>query len=113
MFLLFGSLTCSLLPMMCIAQKSAIKNCKGSEKSAFQTSGAWKPITDVRSDVAIVYGTSDQKDLTFEQRVDSWRKKGYTTHFMTGIAWGEYQDYFTGKWDGKSHMINNIITPID
>jgi len=110
MFLLFGSLTCSLLPMMCIAQKSAIKNCKGSEKSAFQTSGAWKPITDVRSDVAIVYGTSDQKDLTFEQRVDSWRKKGYTTHFMTGIAWGEYQDYFTGKWDGKSHMDEGQVT---
>lgn len=34
----------------------------------------------------------------------SWRDRGYTTHFMTGIAWGEYQDYFTGKWDGVPHM---------
>ncbi len=23
---------------------------------------------------------------------------------MTGIAWGEYQDYFLGKWDGKNHQ---------
>ena len=23
---------------------------------------------------------------------------------MTGIAWGNYQDYFLGKWDGKNHL---------
>jgi hypothetical protein len=23
---------------------------------------------------------------------------------MTGIAWGEYQDYFTGQWDGQWHL---------
>ena len=34
----------------------------------------------------------------------SWQEKGYVTHFMTGIAWGEYQDYFTGQWDGKRHL---------
>jgi hypothetical protein len=32
------------------------------------------------------------------------REKGYETEFMTGIAWGEYEDYFTGKWDGKNHL---------
>jgi len=96
--------------MMCIAQNSVIKNGKRLEKTAFQTSGPWKPITDVRSDVAIVYGTSNQKNLTFEQRVDSWRKRGYTCHFMTGIAWGGYQDYFTGKWDGKAHMDEGQVT---
>ena len=31
-------------------------------------------------------------------------ERGYTTHFMTGIAWGEYQDYFTGAWDGRAHF---------
>ncbi len=75
-----------------------------NEKTAFQTAGPWKPTTDVRADVAIVYGTKDYQDLTFEQRVNSWREHGYITHFMTGIAWGEYQDYFTGKWDGKEHF---------
>ncbi len=75
-----------------------------SEKTAFQTSGPWKPVTDVRADIAIVYGANDYKEITFEQRVKSWRDRGYTTHFMTGIAWGGYQDYFTGKWDGINHM---------
>ncbi len=42
--------------------------------------------------------------MTFEQRVQSWRDKGYTAAFMTGIAWGGYQDYFTGKWDGTPHF---------
>jgi hypothetical protein len=105
-FLLCGSLVCALFSEMCMAQKTITKE----ERTAFQTSGAWRPITDVRSDVAIVYGTSDQKNMTFEQRVDSWRKKGYITHFMTGIAWGGYQDYFTGKWDGKPHLDEGQVT---
>lgn len=80
------------------------------EKTVFQTSGQWKPVTDVRSDVAIVYGTDDRKDMTFEQRVQSWRDRGYTTHYMTGIAWGNYQDYFTGQWDGKWHLDEGQVT---
>ncbi len=74
------------------------------EKTTFQTGGAWKPTTDIRSDVAIVYGVSDRKGMSFEQRVQSWRDRGYTAAFMTGIAWGNYQDYFTGKWDGSPHF---------
>ncbi|MBS1662828.1 MAG: hypothetical protein JST68_17415 [Bacteroidetes bacterium] len=74
------------------------------EKTTFQTGGAWKPTTDTRSDVAIVYGVSDRPGMTFEQRVQSWRDRGYIAAFMTGIAWGGYQDYFTGKWDGKPHF---------
>lgn len=74
------------------------------EKTAFQTSRHWKPTTDIRADVAICYGANDYNGMTFGQRVESWRKHGYTTQFMTGIAWGEYQDYFTGKWDGKPHF---------
>ncbi|MDR0561034.1 MAG: hypothetical protein LBG92_12805 [Prevotellaceae bacterium] len=86
-----------------------------SEKTAFQTSRAWKPVTDSRADVAIVYGVggnpSDKtKSPQFEQRVQSWRDHGYITHFMTGIAWGEYQDYFTGKWDGKWHLDEGQVT---
>lgn len=76
----------------------------GQEKTTFQTSGPWKPVTDIRSDLVMVYGANDNPQMTFRERVDSWRKRGYTTHFMTGIAWGGYQDYFTGKWDGKWHL---------
>jgi hypothetical protein len=80
------------------------------EKTAFQTSGQWKPVTDVRADVAIVYGAGDRRasnnrpEMTFEERVQTWRDRGYITHFMTGIAWGNYQDYFTGQWDGEWHL---------
>lgn len=74
------------------------------EKTTFQTGSHWKPATDIRADVVMCYGANDRKDETFRDRVDSWRKRGYTTHFMTGIAWGEYQDYFTGQWDGKWHL---------
>ena len=61
--------------------------------------------TDVRADASIVYGVNDRPEMTFEQRVNSWRDRGYRTHFMTGIAWGEYQDYFLGQWDGKKNRL--------
>ena len=79
------------------------------EKTVFQTSREWRPTIDNRADVAIVYGVggnpSDKsKRIPFEERVKSWKDRGYTVHFMTGIAWGEYQDYFTGEWDGEWHL---------
>lgn len=79
------------------------------EKTAFQTSSPWMPEIDIRADVAIVYGvhgnpTDGQQELTFEERLKSWKDRGYNTHFMTGIAWGSYKDYFLGKWDGKNHL---------
>ncbi|HET8735922.1 MAG TPA: hypothetical protein VFM69_04950 [Pricia sp.] len=80
-----------------------------NEKTAFQTSSPWMPEIDIRADVAIVYGvhgnpTDGKQALTFEQRLASWRHRGYNTHFMTGIAWGSYQDYFLGEWDGENHL---------
>ena len=73
-------------------------------KTTFQTASHWKPTIDVRSDAVMVYGTGNRPQMSFQERVESWRKHGYTTHFMTGIAWGGYSDYFLGKWDGKPHM---------
>ena len=55
--------------------------------------------TDTRADAVMVYGAN----ATLEERMASWRERGYETHFMTGIAWGGYQDYFTGAWDGVPH----------
>lgn len=74
------------------------------EKTAFQTSSPWIPEIDTRSDMAIVYGVNDRKNTTFEQRVQSWRDRGYQVAFMTGIAWGQYFDYFLGQWDGQNHL---------
>lgn len=84
-------------------------------KTTFQTSREWRPTIDNRADAVMVYGVggnpSDKsKKLSFEERVKSWKERGYTIHFMTGIAWGEYQDYFTGKWDGKWHLDEGQVT---
>lgn len=86
------------------AQKPDKTTTQPKEKTAFQTSHKWIPEIDVRSDIAIVYGISERGNVSFEDRVKSWRERGYQTHFMTGIAWGQYDDYFLGKWDGKNHF---------
>lgn len=77
--------------------------------TTFQTSREWRPTIDVRANAVMVYGVggnpSDKSEkIPFEERIRSWRDKGYVAHYMTGIAWGEYQDYFTGEWDGKMHL---------
>ena len=88
---------------------------KDTIKTTFQTSQEWRPTIDNRADAVMVYGVtgnpSDKKgSVPFEERVKSWRDRGYTVHYMTGIAWGEYQDYFTGKWDGKWHLDEGQVT---
>ena len=67
-------------------------------KTTFQTSREWRPTIDTRADAVMVYGiggnpSDKSKRISFEERVRSWKDRGYTVHFMTGIAWGEYQDY--------------------
>lgn len=69
------------------------------ERTSFQTGGPYNPRVDIKADVAMVYGINGN----VAERIRSWREKGYIIHLMTGVAWGEYQDYFSGKWDGVSH----------
>ena len=115
--LVLSCMAFSLLTTSCLTGQKGTETTPAErrEKTAFQTGQPWKPTTDVRADVSIVYGvggnpSEKRSGLTFEQRVQSWRDKGYTTHFMTGIAWGEYQDYFTGQWDGKWHLDEGQVT---
>ena len=99
-----------LLLLIFIAAAIQINAQENSEvRTIFQTSKEWRPTIDVRADAVMVYGVngnpSDRdRGVPFEERVKSWHDKGYTTHYMTGIAWGEYQDYFTGEWDGEMHL---------
>ncbi|HYG35497.1 MAG TPA: hypothetical protein VEC99_11965, partial [Clostridia bacterium] len=53
----------------------------------------------MRSDVAIVYGI----DPGLPQRIQTWRDRGYRIHVMTGVSWGNYQDYLYGRFDGINH----------
>ncbi|MEI7909040.1 MAG: DUF4350 domain-containing protein [Verrucomicrobiota bacterium] len=72
------------------------------ERTCFQTSRPWTPQGNLRSDVALVYGI----DKTLPARVESWQSRGYRVHLMTGVAWGEYQDYLYGRYDGVNHEDN-------
>ena len=90
-----------ILPLL-LAVAACSGPAKDSVKTTFQTSVGWRPTLDTRADAAIVYGTISPESL--QERLESWRERGYETYYMTGIAWGAYQDYFTGKWDGRWHL---------
>lgn len=69
------------------------------ERTCFQTGSPFSEAGNLGSDVAIAYGIgSDLPD-----RIGTWRAHGYRIHVMTGVAWGQYQDYIHGKFDGVSH----------
>ena len=90
------SLALFILPIQFFAQTKA-------PKTVFQVADAWSSAYDVRADGAIVYGINDAGG-NFKERAKSWKDKGYTIQFMTGIAWGQYKDYFKGQYDGKEHF---------
>ncbi|WP_316795252.1 hypothetical protein [Pedobacter agri] len=93
----------SALALCITAQNSVFAQVKSKQKTSFQISAPWSPDYDVRSDIAMVYGINDDGGK-FEERVKGYRDKGYEVQFMTGIAWGQYKDYFLGEWDGKNHL---------
>ena len=72
---------------------------KKEELTGYQASGEIRPSVDLGCDFIMVYGI----DPTMPERIRQYREKGYVIHLMTGIAWGEYQEYLDGKWDGRKH----------
>ena len=91
----------SLLALATMQQPTKIppKKIPANERTVFQTSRPYAERIDTRGNVAIVYGIDERMPA----RIKSWRDKGYTIHLMTGVAWGEYQDYVYGRWDGVNH----------
>lgn len=69
------------------------------ERTCFQTASPWSEAGNLRSDVAIVYGI----DAGLPQRLQTWRDRRYRIHLMTGVSWGNYQDYLYGRFDGVNH----------
>ncbi len=69
------------------------------ERTCFQTGQAWSGAGNLRSDVSIVYGI----DPGLPKRIGTWRDRGYRIHVMTGVSWGNYQDYLYGRFDGVNH----------
>jgi len=80
-------------------QVSATKERGDEERLSFQTHALWSPRINLNGDVAMSYGI----DAGLPARLESWRSRGYKIQLMTGVAWGEYQDYLYGRFDGKNH----------
>jgi hypothetical protein len=73
---------------------------RADERTSFQTGARWDPMLQLPADVAMCYGV--EPDLS--PRIKQWKDKGYIVHVMTGVAWGNYQDYLYAKFDGKRHV---------
>ncbi|MFC4619746.1 hypothetical protein ACFO4N_13605 [Camelliibacillus cellulosilyticus] len=83
-----------------------------AERTGFQESGPYQPSYDLQTDFVMVYGI----DETMPERIRAWKEKGYVVHLMTGVAWGDYQSYLNGEFDGRRHwdegqrnLLNNGI----
>jgi hypothetical protein len=67
------------------------------ERLSFQSKDPYRPREHLNADVAMVYGI----DKTLPDRIKTWHDQGYIVHVMTGVSWGDYLDYYFGRWDGK------------
>ncbi|MGC4031801.1 MAG: hypothetical protein QM754_08730 [Tepidisphaeraceae bacterium] len=89
----------SLAASAALAQVQADRP-QDEERLSFQTQGEWNPRVNLNADVAMVYDI----DETLPARLKTWKDKGYIVHTMSGITWGEYAEYYYGKFDGQNHM---------
>ena len=69
------------------------------EKNFYQESCPYTVYIDFGQDVNCAYGCGD--DL--KDRIRQFKSRGYVVHLMTGIAWGGYDEFINGKWDGIDH----------
>ena len=68
------------------------------ERTGVQEIRDYMPEFDVQCDFVMVYGFQD-----LENRIKHFKEHGYVVHLMTGVSWGQYQDYLYGKFDGVDH----------
>ena len=69
------------------------------ERTGVQEANAHSRKIHLGCDFVMVYGIND----TLEERIKSFKDRGYGIHLMTGVAWGAYDDYLTGGFDGRTH----------
>ncbi|HKN21693.1 MAG TPA: hypothetical protein VJX73_09765 [Terracidiphilus sp.] len=91
-----------LAPSLVVAQSQSdaeLAKRRAEERLTFQSGDPWTPRINVNADAAMVYGIGPK----LPGLVNSWRDHGYIVDLMTGVAWGGYQDYLDGKFDGTNH----------
>ncbi len=72
---------------------------KKEERTGYQSGAPLLESTDNKCDFVMVY----RLEKTTPDRIKQHKDAGYVIHFMTGIAWGHYQDYLYGEYDGMNH----------
>ncbi len=69
-------------------------------RTSFQQAGGYDSRYDLKTDVAMIYGVSDDAI----KALNEWREKGGSrVAVMTGVAWGGYGEFLDGKFDGVNH----------
>lgn len=69
------------------------------ERTGFQESRSYDARSDLRTDFVMAYGIND----SLGDRLKRWQEAGYVPQVMTGVAWGNYQDFLDGEFDGREH----------
>ena len=86
-------LVCVLSIFLCVnlyaAEDVRLVTDRSLELTGFQDPRAYTPEYDLRNDFVMVYGVNDK----LPGIIQTWVDKGYVPHLMTGMAWGEYQDF--------------------
>ena len=92
-----------MLPSVLWGQNSAMSpdliTPRVDERTGFQEASPYDERADLRTDFVMAYGI----DGSLPERLARWRDADYVPHVMTGVAWGSYQDYLDGEFDGREH----------
>lgn len=70
-----------------------------NELTGYQVAAPYISEIDLQCDFVMVYGL----DNNLNERIKGYKEQGYIVHLMTGVAWGHYQDYLNGNFDGRKH----------
>ncbi len=87
--LLIGLLTTLFTSPIQAQEKIRLITDRGLELTGFQDPRPYTPVYDLRNDFVMVYGIHASRIPALQ----SWVAQGYVPHLMTGIAWGDYQDF--------------------
>ncbi|MBP8911129.1 MAG: hypothetical protein KBI32_06475 [Phycisphaerae bacterium] len=87
--LLIGSMTVLLALSLHAQEKTRLVTDRSLELTGFQDPRPFTAAYDLRIDFVMVYGAHESR----VPAIKSWVEQGYVPHLMTGIAWGDYQDF--------------------
>lgn len=91
------------LQMLAVAQETGMSpdliTPRDRERTGFQEAQPYDARSDLRTDFVMAYGIDD----SLAERLQRWQASGYVPHVMTGVAWGNYQDFLDGEFDGREH----------